>query len=132
VQRSGGAVALAPAAAGLRQVEAGVDRVVAELALARLQTDVQKSRSEVNSLTTKRQELRGRVCLQLVLGVALLLWGIFSSAWLMIGAGAFCILVGLYALAVLTTTGQSIAQAQSVLQGKLRELSQTEGILKGK
>jgi len=55
VRRSGGTVSLAPVVEGLANVQRGVDRTAAELALSRLERDITKLREEANEALARSQ-----------------------------------------------------------------------------
>jgi DNA-directed RNA polymerase subunit RPC12/RpoP len=56
VKRSGGVVSLSPIIESLHKVQLGVDRTASELAIPRLEREIQQLESEYNKLFTQREK----------------------------------------------------------------------------
>ena len=74
VNRGGGVVSLSPVVDGLKRVERGVDRTASELAIARLQNDVDKLLKQLRAVYANSNS--GRL---FALGLGLLFFGFVMS-----------------------------------------------------
>lgn len=93
VKRSGGIVSLAPVMEGLQKVQASTDRVGAELAIARLTTELEQSGKQLVVAKQKAQaasQKSGSILEALFITVALLV-----AAWFLIVAGQNLLAQGL-------------------------------------
>jgi hypothetical protein len=136
VRRSGGIVSLAPVVAALQRVQAGVDKTASELAITRLEPQVESCQRRLTVAKGQRRLARAGVLLTLVPGVLELVMQATSRyrsllSLQIMAASALLTLLGLLLLVPLRLCSQRVTQAQRVLDSKLAELARHQEIVHG-
>jgi hypothetical protein len=97
----GGVVSLSPVVEGLKRVEKGVDKTASELAIARLQKDIDDLQSQLNYLESKSDPeaiLRGIGLIALGILISFLFWDMLGLILFSAIAGLLWIIWGIWSI----------------------------------
>lgn len=118
VQRRGGTVALRAVTAAIERVQSGTDRTAAELAIARLQKDLDRLTDQRAKVETRQRKLVRNRWLSLTIG------GLFTLLTFMAESTFMLFVVVGCSVWWLTTTNDDTKQELESLDAKITELSE--------